>query len=69
MEREMQKPRKKRGNRARKPDGRVLFGGASRAELVDPDRGYVTAPVFSDPEICRLELKRIFKRSWSFPRA
>jgi phenylpropionate dioxygenase-like ring-hydroxylating dioxygenase large terminal subunit len=66
VERKTQKSRRKRGTRVRKPDGRVLRGEVSLAELVDPDRGYVTARVFSDPEIYRLELERIFKRSWSF---
>jgi nitrite reductase/ring-hydroxylating ferredoxin subunit len=34
--------------------------------LVAPERGLVTREIFSDPEIYRLELERIFARAWNF---
>jgi phenylpropionate dioxygenase-like ring-hydroxylating dioxygenase large terminal subunit len=38
----------------------------SRDELVRADQGVVSARVFSDPELYRLELERIFTRCWLF---
>ena len=35
-------------------------------QLVDPDTGLVSRRVFTDPDIHRLELTRIFARSWLF---
>src|SRR5271156_273432 len=44
--------------------GPVLSDGTPLRELVDFDKREVSMRVLSDPEIYRLELKRIFARSW-----
>src|SRR6266545_1489533 len=36
------------------------------AELVDTEAGIVMPHIFIDPEIHRLELERVFARSWLF---
>lgn len=44
--------------------------GTGRVEevlrAVKPDRGQIPAAIFSDPDISRLEMDRIFNRSWLF---
>jgi len=44
--------------------GPVLSDGTTLRELIDFDRHEVSLRVFSDPDIYRLELRRIFARTW-----
>jgi len=37
-------------------------------DLVRPSEGLVRARVFADPEIYRLEMERVFARSWLLAR-
>jgi nitrite reductase/ring-hydroxylating ferredoxin subunit len=46
--------------------GPVLTDGTTLRDLVDFDRHEVSLRVLSDPEIHRLELRRIFARTWLF---
>jgi phenylpropionate dioxygenase-like ring-hydroxylating dioxygenase large terminal subunit len=52
------------GTDLRKGAGPVLADGTTLRELVDPVRREVLMRVLTDPEIYRLELKRIHGRSW-----
>ena len=36
------------------------------SKLIDPERGVISREIFVDPDIYRLELERIFTRSWLF---
>lgn len=46
--------------------GTVLRDGTRFADLIDPEHYEVSLRLLSDPEIYRLELERIFARSWNF---
>ncbi|WP_319457034.1 MULTISPECIES: aromatic ring-hydroxylating oxygenase subunit alpha [unclassified Mycobacterium] len=46
--------------------GPVLSDGTAVVDLVDLERREVSRRVYSDPEIFRLELDRVFARSWVF---
>jgi len=46
--------------------GPVLSDGTTLRELIDFDRHAVALRVLTDPEIYRLELERLFARSWVF---
>jgi phenylpropionate dioxygenase-like ring-hydroxylating dioxygenase large terminal subunit len=43
-----------------------MFDTAALRELVKPAEGLVSARVFNDPDLYRLEVERIFARSWLF---
>jgi phenylpropionate dioxygenase-like ring-hydroxylating dioxygenase large terminal subunit len=44
--------------------GPILADGVALADLIDFDKREIAMRVLSDPEIYRLELKRVFARSW-----
>jgi phenylpropionate dioxygenase-like ring-hydroxylating dioxygenase large terminal subunit len=45
--------------------GPILSDGTPLADLIDLERHEVSMRVLSDPEIYRLELKRLFSRAWT----
>ena len=42
------------------------FNPRRPADLVDPDTGWVSRRVFTDPDLFSLELERVFAKSWLF---